>query len=37
MHPERVNIARVSTVIVVVATTVRAFRSLLLGHLFPII
>jgi hypothetical protein len=47
MHPERVVIARVFTVIavvvvvtivviaVVVATAVGAFGSLLLGHLFP--
>jgi hypothetical protein len=42
MHPERVFIARVSTVIaaavaitIVVAVTVGAFGSLLLGHLFP--
>jgi hypothetical protein len=47
MHPERVIIARVSAVVtaivaivivvaaVVVATAVRAFGSLLLGHLFP--
>jgi hypothetical protein len=43
MHPERVVIARVSAVVaitivvaaVVVAAAVRAFRSLLLGHLFP--
>jgi hypothetical protein len=46
MHPERVVIARVSTVVtivaaiitaVVVAAAFRAFRSLLLGQLFPII
>jgi hypothetical protein len=47
MHPERVIIARVSTVVVavvaiivvavVVAAAVGAFRSLLLGHLFPIV
>jgi hypothetical protein len=40
MHPERVDIARVSAVVaaaIVVAATVRDFRSLLLGHLFPII
>jgi hypothetical protein len=47
MHPERVVIARVFAVVVitiiaivvtvVVATTVGAFGSLLLGHLFPII
>jgi hypothetical protein len=35
MHLERVNVARVSAV--VVAAIVRAFESLLLGHLFPII
>jgi hypothetical protein len=43
MHPERVVIARVSAIVVaaivvaavVVATAVGAFRSLLLGHLFP--
>jgi hypothetical protein len=47
MHPERVVIARVSTVVaaavaiiivvtvVVVASAVGAFGSLLLGHLFP--
>jgi hypothetical protein len=47
MHPERVVIARVSTIVavvvaitivvavVVVATAIRAFGSLLLGHLFP--
>jgi hypothetical protein len=47
MHPERVVIARVSSVVtavvaiiivvaaVVVAAAVGAFRSLLLGHLFP--
>jgi esterase/lipase superfamily enzyme len=47
MHPERVVIARVSAVVaavvtitvviavVVVAAAVGAFRSLLLGHLFP--
>jgi hypothetical protein len=47
MHPERVVIARVSAVVavvvaiivvvaaVVVATSVGAFGSLLLGHLFP--
>jgi hypothetical protein len=43
MHPERVVIARVSTVVaifivvaaVVVAAAVGAFGSLLLGHLFP--
>jgi hypothetical protein len=38
MHPERVDIARIPTVVVtVVAAAVRAFGSLLLGHLFPII
>jgi hypothetical protein len=46
MHPERVVISRVSavvnviivvTVVVVVAAAVRAFGSLLLGHLFPIV
>jgi hypothetical protein len=47
MHPERVVIARVSTVVttvvsiivaaVVVAAVVGAFESLLLGHLFPIV
>jgi multisubunit Na+/H+ antiporter MnhC subunit len=42
MHPERVVITRVSAVVVTavvitVATTVRAFGTLLLGHLFPII
>jgi hypothetical protein len=38
MHPERVVIARVSAVIaVIVAAAVGAFRSLLLGHLFPIV
>jgi hypothetical protein len=46
MHPERVNITRVVAVViavVVVATVVgvtaaiRAFGSLLLGHLFPIV
>jgi hypothetical protein len=46
MHPERVVIARVSTVVVavvatiiavVVAVAVGAFGSLLLGHLFPIV
>jgi hypothetical protein len=45
MHPERVIIARVSAVVtiiiivaaVVVASTVGAFGSLLLGHLFPIV
>jgi hypothetical protein len=49
MHPERVVIARVSTVVdtavtaaivavsVVIATAFRAFGSLLHGHLFPII
>jgi hypothetical protein len=40
MHPKRVVIARVSVVVVasvVVAATVGAFGSLLLGHLFPII
>jgi hypothetical protein len=38
MHPERVVIAKVSAVVtaVVVSTAVGAFRSLLLGHLFPI-
>jgi hypothetical protein len=39
MHPERVDIARVSAVVVapvITAATVRAFGSLLLGHLFPI-
>jgi hypothetical protein len=47
MHPERVVIARVSSIVaavvaitiviatVVVAATVGAFRSLLLGHLLP--
>jgi hypothetical protein len=47
MHPERVVIARVSSVVAavvaitiviaaaVVAATVGAFQSLLLGHLFP--
>jgi hypothetical protein len=47
MHPERVVIARVSSVVtavitiiivvaaVIVAAAVRAFGSLLLGHLFP--
>jgi hypothetical protein len=43
MHPERVVIARVSAVVtitiviatVVVAATIGAFGSLLLGHLFP--
>jgi hypothetical protein len=47
MHPERVVIARVSAIVaaavaitiviatVVVAAAVGAFRSLLLGHLFP--
>jgi hypothetical protein len=42
MQTKRVVIARVSTVIVVVAAvvvaaTIGAFGSLLLGHLFPII
>jgi hypothetical protein len=39
MHLERVDIARVSAVVVtaIVAAAVRAFGSLLLGHLFPII
>jgi hypothetical protein len=40
VHPERVVIAKVSTVVVsavVVAATVGAFRSLFLRHLFPII
>jgi hypothetical protein len=42
LHPERVVIARVSTVVtaaavVVVAAAIRAFGSLLFGHLFPII
>jgi hypothetical protein len=44
MHPERVDIARVSVVVVAtvavaagVTTTVRAFGSLLLGCLFPIV
>jgi hypothetical protein len=44
MHPERVVIARVSAVVVVavavvvvVPATIGAFRSLLLGNLFPII
>jgi hypothetical protein len=41
MHPEKVLITRISAVIVitavVVAAAVRAFGSLLLGHLFPII
>jgi hypothetical protein len=41
MHPKMVDIARVSDIIVVavviIATAVRAFRSLLLGHIFPII
>jgi hypothetical protein len=40
MHPKRVNIARASTVVIVVVgvtTAVRAFRSLLLGRLFPIV
>jgi hypothetical protein len=42
MHPERVVITRLSAIVVaivviVVAATVRAFGSLLLGHLFPII
>jgi hypothetical protein len=44
MHPERVDIARVSADIVAtvaiaagVTAAVRAFGSLLLGHLFPII
>jgi hypothetical protein len=45
MHPESFDIARVSaivvasivSVVVVIATAVRAFKSLLLGHLFPII
>jgi hypothetical protein len=44
MHPKRVDIARVSTgvvaivvVVVGVTATVRAFRSLLLGCLFPIV
>jgi hypothetical protein len=43
MHPERVVIARVSAVVaitivvaaVVIAVVIGAFRSLLLGHLFP--
>jgi hypothetical protein len=39
MHPERVDITRVSAVVVavVVAIVVGAFGSLLLGHLFPIV
>jgi hypothetical protein len=40
MHPKRVVIAMVSAVVVaavVVAAAVRAFKSLLLGHLFQII
>jgi hypothetical protein len=41
MHPERVDIARVSAVVVAAITgvtaAIRAFGSLLLGHLFPII
>jgi hypothetical protein len=47
MHPERVVIAKVSAIVstvvavivvtVVVAAAVRAFGSLLLGHLFPIV
>jgi hypothetical protein len=38
MQPERVVIARVSAVIVVVvAAAIRAFGSLLLGHLIPIV
>jgi hypothetical protein len=34
MHPKRVDIARVSAVVV---AAVRASGSLLLGHLFPIV
>jgi hypothetical protein len=43
MHPERVVISRVSIIViatvatVVIAAAIGAFRSLLLGHLFPII
>jgi hypothetical protein len=46
MHPERVNIAKIVAVIIAVVviatvvgvtTAVRAFGSLLLGHLFPIV
>jgi hypothetical protein len=39
MHPERVDIASVSAVVVAAGVTavVRAFGSLLLGHLFPMI
>jgi hypothetical protein len=42
MHPKRDVISRVSAIVaiiatVVVAAAVRAFGSLLLGHLFPII
>jgi hypothetical protein len=39
MHPERVDITIVSAVVVAIGVTaaVRAFRSLLLMHLFPIV
>jgi hypothetical protein len=41
MHPERVIIARVVVVVPVavvigISAAIRTFRSLLLGHLFPI-
>jgi hypothetical protein len=44
MHPERVDIARVSAIVVVavvvvvaiIVAAVRAFGSLPVGHLFPI-
>jgi hypothetical protein len=42
MHPERVNITRVSAggvaaVVITVVAAIRAFESLLLGNLLPII